>query len=176
MAYLCGFCNFMKSYVKRICLLITRRSLVQVQPPQPHYFPVNKPFTGIFSFFINKKSWCVPQSIPQPRFYTKPSKIYGSIPQRKITVLSLQLLCCRMVPRCTSLLLSLPVKRYTPQNLHGPCPRRHIASGKKLTVSIDLDQTLTDGKFYLFKDGGTDLNTAMECTVYVSNSGTSKVF
>lgn len=52
----------------------------------------------------------------------------------------------------------------------------HIASNKKLTVSIDPDQTLTNGKFYLFKDGGTDLNTAMECTVYVSNSGTSKVF
>ena len=52
----------------------------------------------------------------------------------------------------------------------------HIASGKKLTVKLDADQTLTSGKFYLFKDGGTDLNTAMECSIYVSNSGSSTVY
>ena len=32
---------------------------------------------------------------------------------------------------------------------------------------------MTNGYFYLFKDGGTDLNTAMRCDVYVSSTTTS---
>lgn len=49
----------------------------------------------------------------------------------------------------------------------------HIEPSKHINVSIDLDRTLTNGYFYLFKDGGTDLNTAMRCDVYVSSTTTS---
>lgn len=49
----------------------------------------------------------------------------------------------------------------------------HLEAGKRLTVSIDKSRTLRNGRFYLFKDGGTDLNTAMECSIYVSNTNSS---
>ncbi len=49
----------------------------------------------------------------------------------------------------------------------------HIEPGKHIAVSIDPDRTLTNGYFYLFKDGGTDLNTAMRCDVYVSSTTAS---
>lgn len=49
----------------------------------------------------------------------------------------------------------------------------HIAPGKLLTVSIDVERTLTDGVFYLFKDGGTDVITAIACDVYVETVSNS---
>lgn len=50
----------------------------------------------------------------------------------------------------------------------------HIAPGKLLTVSIDVERTLTDGVFYLFKDGGTDVSTAIACDIYVETVSNSE--
>lgn len=49
----------------------------------------------------------------------------------------------------------------------------HIAPGKLLTVSIDTERTLTDGVFYLFKDGGTDVSAAIACGIYVETVSNS---
>lgn len=52
----------------------------------------------------------------------------------------------------------------------------HIAPGKRLYVEIDKERTLTDGVFYLYKDGGTNLNTAMPCSIYVETVSSSANF
>ena len=49
----------------------------------------------------------------------------------------------------------------------------HIAPGHFLTVAIDAERTLTDGVFYLFKDGSTDVSTAIECSIYVETVSNS---
>lgn len=49
----------------------------------------------------------------------------------------------------------------------------NIAPGHFLTVEIDKERTLTNGTFYLFKDGGTDVSTAIECSIYVETVSNS---
>ena len=49
----------------------------------------------------------------------------------------------------------------------------HISPTRFLTVYIDVERTLTDGAFYLFKDGGTDVSTAIECSIYVDTVSNS---
>lgn len=48
----------------------------------------------------------------------------------------------------------------------------HIAPGKSLLVLVDAERTFNDDGFYLYKNGGTELSTAIPCEIKVDNIST----